>query len=168
MRLPWRREKVPDEVRQALSLPRGEQVLSVCRSEEGAYLAATDRALYRVVPPEVERLRWDRIDRAVWEPPTLTLSVRDADAGPPTARAWPADLSGELPAVVRDRVTGSILVNTQVAVDGGTARVLARRNSDTGEVAWRVVFGAGVDPQDPHVQAVAQAELRDLRSRLGV
>lgn len=167
MKLRWRRERVPDEVKQAIAMERGEQMLSVCASDGETYLAASDRALYRVDPPEVERLRWDTVDRAVWEPPHLHLRVRD-DNGTVTSRVWQADQTGDLPAVVRERVTGSILVNSQVEVRGGTARVLARRNSDTGAVEWRVVFGAGVDPQDPLVRSTAEAELADLRSRLGV
>lgn len=168
MRLKWRRERVPDEVKQAVHLQRGEQMLSVCVSEPAGYLAASDRALYRVEPPSVERVRWDQVDLAVWEPPLLHLRVRDDDSGSVTGREWGADQTGDLPAVVRERVTGSILANSQVPVAGGSARVIARRHSDTGSVEWRVVFGSGVDAQDPAVRAAADAELADLRSRLGV
>ena len=167
MKLKWRRERVPDEVKQAVSLAPGEQMLSVCASDGSTYLAASDRALYRVDPPQVERLRWDTVDRAVWEPPHLHLRVRDDD-GEVTSRVWQVDQTGDLPAVVRERVTGSILVNSKLDVPGGTAQVLARRNSDTGKVEWRVVFGRGVDPHDPSVRSAAEAELTDLRSRLGV
>lgn len=168
MRLKWRRERVPDEVKDAVQLQRGEQMLSVCASDDGAYLAASDRALYRVAAPSVERLRWDQVDRAVWEPPYLQLTAREDDTGRVAHLVWQADQTGDLPAVVRERVTGSILVNSQVPVSGGSAQVIARRHSDTGVVGWRIVFGAGVDAQDPAVQAAADAELTDLRSRLGV
>lgn len=167
MRLRWRRERVPDEVKQTVKLQRGEQMLSVCSSDGTGYLAASDRALYRVTPPSAQRLRWDLIDRAVWEPPRLRLEVRDDQTGEVAALVWEADQTADLPAVVRERVTGTILVNSQVPVPGGSAQVIARRHSDTGAVQWRIVFGAGVDAQDPAVHAAADAELADLRSLLG-
>lgn len=164
----WRRDKVPDEVKQALVLQPGERVMSVCRSDGACFLAATDRALYRVTPPTSQRLRWDLIDHAAWQPPLLVLQVRDGDDDTLTALTWQADQDGDLPAVVRDRVTSSILVNSRIAVPGGTARVVARRNADTGQLQWRLVFGAGVDANDPQVQQATEAELVDLRSRLGL
>lgn len=170
MKLLRRRERVPDEVRAAVPLLPGERILSVCLSGEVGYLVASDHALYRVELPAVERLRWDLIDRAAWDPPTFDIRIRDSDGeGSGTQRrVWPADQNGDLPAVVRDRVTGSILTNAAITVPGGRARIVARRNADTGEVRWQVEFGPGVDPADPAVAQAAERELTDLRSRLGV
>jgi len=166
MRIPWRRDTVPADVKQALVLKPGERVLSVCHSEDTAYLVATDRALHLVDPPEQVRWRWDEIDRATWQPPLLELQLQVE--GGFSQRVVPVDAQGELPAVVRDRVTNSIIVNSRVVVPGGQVRVVARRNSDTGILEWRIVPGPGVDPTDPAVRALTDLELTRLRGQLGV
>ncbi len=164
-----RRQKVPAEVRAAVPLARGERVLAACRSgDDGAHLVASDRALYVVGVAGVRRWRWDLIDRAGWQPPLLLLTAREQDDGPLHSEDLPADPDSAVPAVVRERVTNSILINNRVDVPGGSARLVARRDSDTGELRWRVVFGSGVTEDDPRVQQRVAAELADLRSRLGV
>lgn len=168
MRWGGRRQRVPDEVRAVVPLAPSERVLAAARSTEATYLVASDRALYSVTGPAATRWRWDLVDRAVWDPPMLQLDVRPDEQSAPVRKVCPVDQRGELPAVVRDRVENSIVVNSRIEVTGGYARVLARRNTDTGRLQWRVVFGPGVDPSDQDVQAAAQAELADLRSRLGV
>lgn len=168
MRFRFGRPRVPDEVRAAIALHPAERVLSATHSAGDTYLVASNRALYVVTPPQATRLRWDLVDLAVWEPPALALRVRPDEQSPPESRSYPVDRTGDLPAVVRDRVENSIIVNSRVDVTGGHARVVARRHADTGVLRWRVVFGEGVDPTDPQVQAAAAAELADLRARLGV
>lgn len=156
-------------MRASVRLAPGERVLSATGSRDGAHLVASDRALYVVLPPDAQRLRWDLIDLATWTPPDLALHVRPDESTPPEQQFFAVDdLDADLPAVVRDRVENSIVVNSRVAVTGGHARVVARRHQDTGRLQWRIVFGDGVDPADPQVQAAANAELADLRARLGV
>lgn len=180
MRIPWRRELVPEDVRAAVALQPGERVLAAAPGGDQAFLVASDRALYVVpaVPGPDEsapgergparRIRWDLIDRARWEPPLLLLELRADETAPVRAEQLAVDQTGDLPAVVRDRVTNSILVNSRIDVAGGHARVVARRNTDTNLLQWRIVTSPGVDPQDPLVQQAARRELDDLRSRLGV
>ncbi|MFN8125642.1 MAG: hypothetical protein U0R64_03925 [Candidatus Nanopelagicales bacterium] len=165
MRLPWRREPVPAEVKAALEMVPGERVLSVCRSGDTQYLVASDRALYVVAPPTAVRWRWDLIDQARWDPPSLHIDVRDDADSPPVAHTLDADPTGDLPGVVRDRVTNSIIVNSAVAVGSGTVRVVARRNSDAGTFEWRLVPSAGVRLDDPAVAGVVDTELRRLRAQ---
>lgn len=165
MRLPWRRQALPAEVRSAVELRPGERVLSACRSGDVAHLVATDRALYVVTDGQAVRWRWDLIDHARWEPPDLTVDVRpDADAAP-TRHVLAADPASDVPAVVRDRVTTSIVVNSSVVVPGGTVRVVARRNSDDGGFEWRLVPTSGVALDNPSVAGPVEAELRSLRAQ---
>ena len=163
-----RREKVPDEVRDAVSFSDGERVLAWCRSGESGYLVASDRAFYVVSPPESQRTRWDLVDRAAWKPPFLTVSVYDPGSDSVQTRALAADPDSELPSVVRDRVTRTILVNNRIDVPGGHARVVGRRDSDDGSLWWRVVHSTGVDRDDPEVKRAVESELAELRSAMGV
>lgn len=158
---------MPAEVKRTLTLQPGERVLGVCHSEGTTHLVATDRGLYVVDPPDLTRWRWDEIDQVAWQPPLLELEVR-TDAGATGRCVMPVDTQGDLPAVVRDRVTNSIIVNSRVAVPGGHVRVVARRQSDTGRIEWRVVPSPRVDPTDAGVRAQADAELARLRAQLGV
>ena len=163
-----RRERVPEEVREAASVPHGERVLASCRSGESGYLVASDCAFYVVSPPDSQRIRWDLVDRAAWKPPFLTMSVYDPDSDSVQTRALAADPDSDLPSVVRDRVTRTILVNNRIDVPGGHARVVGRRDSDGGTLWWRVVHSTGVDRDDPAVKRAVQEELGQLRSAMGV
>ena len=164
-RWPWRRQTVPDQVKAALDLRPGERVLAACRSGETDHLVATDRALYAVTGARTTRWRWDLIDQARWQPPDLVVDVRSDSESTVQRRTLPADPQGDLPAVVRDRVTNSIVVNNAVAVPGGTVRVVARRNSDDGCFEWRTVPGGSVSLADPAVAQAVDAELRSLRAQ---
>lgn len=168
MRWVRRRDKVPGEVRAAVDLAQGERALAVCRSGETGFLMASDRALHIVLPPDAERIRWDLIDRAAWQPPFLTISVYDPASDSVQTRVLTADPESDLPSVVRDRVTRTILINNRIDVPGGHVRVVARRSSDDGALWWRVVHGTGVDPDDPLVQQAVAVELAALRSAMGV
>jgi hypothetical protein len=168
----FRRRRVPAQVQEAVALAATERVLAAAKCDDGQHVVASDRALYLVAadadPEQTIRMRWDLIDKATWEPPVMAVDSRDAADEPVTRTVLAFQTDGELPAVVRERVTNSIVVNSQIAVSGGTARVLARRNSDDGLLQWRVVLSPGVDGDDPAVRAATEAELSDLRSRLGV
>ena len=170
-----RREKVPDDIKAAIDLAATERVIAAARRDDQSHVVATDRALYLVSTTldnesaEVTaRLRWDLIDKATWEPPLLALNVRDSPDSEVVSVLVAIDTDAELPAVVRECVTNSIVVNSRIEVPGGSARVVARRNPDDGILSWRVVLSEGVSPNDPTVRAAADQELAELRSTLGV
>ncbi|MCH9816602.1 MAG: hypothetical protein K0U64_09170 [Actinomycetia bacterium] len=178
MRLPWRKPKVPAGVRDAVELIGDERVYLSAQSHEGSYVVASSHALILVVPQDggpqykVEwRVRWDQIDLAKWQPPLLKMDIRSAEAhsGPATEHIDVViDQATEFPAVVRDRVDQSFVVNEEIPVGDGVARVVARTHSDTGETTWRVIMGPDLDPQDEAARAEAAAGLAQLRSKLGV
>ena len=180
MRTPWRRQRVPSGVREATDILPGERVLATARSRESAYLVATSAALSLVTPnPSSDddsfllawRIRWDQIDNARWEAPDLTMTVRGdglAEADAPRQIRTEVDKIADLPAVVRDRVSESILVSEQIPVEGGSVRAVARRHSATGETTWRITTGTGINLNDPGVREQAEEGLAVLRSRLGV
>jgi hypothetical protein len=178
MKMPWRRPSVPTGVRSVLGLRTGERVLATARSGEADFVVATTVSLCLVEARNAVgatdysmawRVRWDQIDKARWDPPLMNIELRSVldEVGTDTVQVH-VDQVSQLPAVVRDRVNDSILASEEIAVSDGSVRVIARRNSDTGEAVWRVVFGPGVDSQDPEVRREAEEGLAALRSRLGV
>jgi hypothetical protein len=178
MKIPWRKPKAPSGVRAAVTLVGDERVYISAPSHEGQYVVASSAALYLVQPTQTEgqyavdwRVRWDQIDLAKWQPPLLKMQVRapGVTSGPATELInVMIDQATELPAVVRDRVDQSFVVNEEIPVGEGTARVVARTHSDSGQTIWRVIMGAGVDPEDDFARLEAAAGLAQLRSKLGV
>jgi len=126
-------------------------------------VAATDHAIYL---GEAERLAWDDIVRATWEPPVLTLVL---DTQGRQTRRMTLPEAGDLPAIVRTYVTDSVVVSEQVEVaPGAGARLVARRAGLGGEVRWSVIFDEGLDSRDPALQAAAMQRLALLRDSLGI
>jgi hypothetical protein len=133
----------------------------------GSPLVATEHDL---VLPEGERVPWDLVLRATWEPDTLELTAQDQAGGRPVVRRLPLDGDpGVLPEVVRERVKASIVVQHHVELVGERgARIVARRTPGTTELRWSVVFDAGLDASDPQLRRRADDALADLRVALGV
>jgi hypothetical protein len=172
MRLPFQRAKVPVDVRSLLDLHPGERVLAADRDESGGYLVTTDRAVHVLPaaepggpPVEAVRLRWDLVDLATWNPPLLMLEVRRGADDPVQRLVIALEPRSGLPAVVRDRVTGSIVVNERHEAGSGWFRILARRNSDSGALEWRVQPGPGVNPRDPAVASAIESQLQRIRGQ---
>jgi hypothetical protein len=126
-------------------------------------VAATQHAIYL---GESERLAWDDIVRATWEPPLLTLVLDSAEQ---QVRRLNLPEAGDLPALVRTYVTDSVVVSEQVEVaPGAGARLVARRAGLGGEIRWSVIFDEGLDAQDPALQGAAMQKLAMLRETLGI
>ncbi len=173
MRLPWQREKVPAQIREALELAPGERVVAAAQTEDDGYAVASDRALHLVLPADpvadgqmtVVRIRWDLIDNASWSPPALMVELRRFVDAPPERVVLELDRRSEVPAVVRDRVTASIVVNNKVDLGRSWIRVMARRNYDSEVLEWRLQHGPGIDPADPATQALIAEQLDQIRSQ---
>ena len=105
----WRRT-LPADIA-ALQEHHG-KVLAWGRTDTGGIIIATAAAL--VIDGEPARtLPWDRIDRASWEPPQLRLEFRDPDTGAPERMGLTLAEHGELPPVIHQRVTRSVLKGYQ-------------------------------------------------------
>jgi hypothetical protein len=115
-----------------------------------------------------EPVPWHLIDHAAWEPPVLSVRYRDAGSGRTRQVRWELATHGELPPVIRQGVTRTVVTSRRVALEGELGAVLAARRDPAGKVSWTVVFDAGLDPADPGLQARARAELAALRETLGV
>ena len=170
MRLPWSREKIPEYIRDAVDLTLGERVRAAVEIQDGGYAVATDMALHLLLAvPEADRqdlrIRWDLIDNVTWSPPTLVLELRrDRDAAPEQL-ALDMDQRADLPAVVRNRVTDSIVVNDKIEYGRSWIRIIARKIFETQEVEWRVVPGPGLDASAPDVADAIELHLHQARSQ---
>lgn len=126
-------------------------------------IVATDEAIYLGAD---ERLAWDDIVRATWDPPSLVLVL---DTQGTRTRQVTLPNAGDLPAVVRAYVTDSVVVSHQVEVaPGAGARLVARRAGLGGEIRWSVIFDEGLDSADPTLQEAAMTQLHHLRETLGI
>jgi hypothetical protein len=125
---------------------------------------ASDRALYFATEEQPMRLAWTDIAQAGWEQPWLSIhTVRGEKI---TLHLEPA---GELPPVVRDRVTASVVIRERVPLDvGGNVVCVGRRESGSDTITWLVEFDADLDVNSTEIRASADRALAELRVTLGV
>jgi hypothetical protein len=147
----------------------GERVLAWMPCE-GSSLVATETALVLPEGREVQRLAWDLVVRAVWEPGALEVTAQTTPGARPTVHRMRFDAEpAALPGVVRERVNASIVVARHVELVGEQgARFVARRVPGSTDLRWSVVFDPGLDSTDPRLRSRADAALSELRSSLGV
>lgn len=125
---------------------------------------ATDRALYFATDHAPMRLAWTNIARAGWEEPWLT--IHGVTGEKITLYLEPA---GQLPPVVRDRVTASVLIRERIPLDiGGHVVCVGRREPGSDQVLWRVEFDPETDSSATEIRASADRALAELRATLGV
>jgi hypothetical protein len=145
-----------------------ERVLAFAETTDGGNVVATLRALYLPATYDVGRLPWDRVVHATWTAPELVVTVQPVTAGRPRTVRLELPGPGALPAVLRERVTASVVAERHVAWRGDAGARFAARRTEDGSIRWSVVLDPGLDPRDPEVRARADAELAALRSAWGV
>jgi len=159
-----RRRPVPPAVK-ALVLPPGERRLAWALTEQGDPVVATDTVL---LLPGREPLPWEQVERAGWQRPRLTvLEVAEVE-GSGTRSVLDLVDAGDLPEIIRTRVTSSVAwsTHTRLAPRGGV-RVVGRRVEGRETLLWQLVYDRGTDLQDPLVRAQAEQLLSGARTTLG-
>jgi hypothetical protein len=158
--------RLPADVRDALSLERGERVLAHATTRGGSYAAVTGTALYLPTPDEgFLRLPWEQIEHAQWK--DGWLHVREV-AGAGEHHVGLAE-PGAVPETVQERVIATIVISQYGSLPGGGGvRIVGRRGSDGGEPRWTFVFDSGLDPLDPGLRAQAEQLLENLRRQTGL
>jgi hypothetical protein len=159
-----RRRPLPDVVA-ALALPRGERRLAWAVTGDGAPVVAVDSGL---LLPGRELLAWRAVEKAVWQRPELRVRevAEVAETGPEHVLRLTDE--GDLPEVVRDRVTGSVAWATTARLSpSGGVRIVGRRVPGGEQLEWQLVFDAGTDPSDPLVRAQAEHALQGARRAIG-
>jgi hypothetical protein len=157
MALRWRKEPPV-----GLELQRGERVLAHAATPDGGVVAATDKALFLPADEGFLRIPWERVEQAGWR--HGTLHVNDVGGH---AYEIPLRDAGSVPETVRERVTATIVVSTQVQLNGGKLRIVCRR-APGGDLRWSLVFDKGLDPDDPAVRAEARRHLEEFRGQTGL
>lgn len=160
-----RRRRLPPEFTPALE--RDERVLAWSRVSDRAVVVATDKGLFL---PGRRRLGWHEIHKASWTGERLAITPADlVDArdgyavmvdAPAVAVALPDP--GELPHVVRTRVTRSVSFSSHQRVPGGAVRVVARRVPGVDGLTWTVRYDDGTDPTAPGVRGATSRLLASL------
>jgi hypothetical protein len=163
--------RLPADVLERAGLARGDKPLAHASTTDGSWLLGTRDALVIVEPAETIRVPWEQVETADWDRDEDQLRV--AEVGE-FGRVRPVHTftvtdPGQLLAMVRERVTASVLVQRRVLVDGSRGlTVIARRAPrGTGEIGWACEYDLGVDPGDPAVRAAADRAIRDAQDELG-
>lgn len=172
MRAPWGRGErgaaLPAE-----SLP-GERVLARAELADGRAVVATQWALH--LPAEGRevsvRVPWERVLTGIWSGEVLSVVFAGADDAK-ASRELRLQKAGELPAVLRERVSHSIVTSERRRLRRGDARTteavfVARRSPRTGDLHWTVAFLDPVAARDPSWQQAAASALIKLRGDLGI
>ena len=164
MRLFPRRRSVPEAV-QAVALPAGDRRIAWATTTAGEPVVASTSGL---LLPGREVLLWRTVEKAVWARPVLRVRevAEVAETGPQHVLELTDE--GDLPEVVRDRVTSSVAWATtaRLSPEGGV-RIVGRRVPDAEVLEWQLVFDQGTDPGDPLVRAQAEHALSAARRAIG-
>jgi hypothetical protein len=151
----------------------GERLLAWSPVVGGRWVAGTRDALYL---PDA-RLAWEEIEAADWEHDLGLLRVSEVGqwGRPRVEHALTLDdttptETDRLLQLVRERVTASVLLVRHVPITGKRGvRVVGRRApSGLTPVRWVYEYDAGIDPEDPVVQAAAAAALAMAKDDAGV
>lgn len=151
-------------------LAKGERLLAVAESEAGPLYATT----FGLRLPDggdspMRTLGWEEIERAGWDRETeLLVVVEIADVGQtrPPHRLKVTE-PGRLVDVVREQVTGSVLLTrTEMVDDRHGVQVSARRRAGDGEVLWTATVDPALDLSDPAVRSRVEELIGLVQSEL--
>lgn len=166
----FRRSPLPDDLRRALPLARGERVLASAQLPDDRWAVATTADLAVVGPAAgdvVSRRPWCDVDRGVFDPERAELAIEWVDAAPDTVlRLLDAERTS-FPQALRERVQWSVVLAETVAVPGGDVKVAVRRTAD-GRLFSQAIAGTGVDLDDPRVARVVDATESRVRGASGL
>jgi hypothetical protein len=166
MRWPRRSPRLPTAARAGLVLGRREHVLAAAALRDGSWLAATDQGLVQ----QGWRVAWSSATHAQWYDDATTLAVGWLDdSGEMHDRSFVLADPGLLPETVHERVVASIVLSRRFrSIDGGSVRVVARRQPGSDDVLWQVVPESGADLSSADVRAQVDQTLRAMSDELGL
>jgi hypothetical protein len=159
-------------LRQRVALVQGERIVGWSWVGEAGWVVATDQALMASVPghgtdTDPLRIPWDRVVRARWTDGALEVIGSGGADQPARRMIFDVGEDGLLAEAVRSLVTSAVAWSQRIGEDGAGAWVVARRDR-VGEVAWSVVFDAGLDPRDPALRGWADGEVDRIRTQTGL
>lgn len=177
MKLRWkglRAAPVPTVVADAIRAtePDGERLMAWGQDvDTGEVVVAGRYLLYAVAPvegkPSVTLARaWHLVDAGVWgEDDILTVTWVD---GEPTRR-WHIVDPQRLGQTLWERVQASVVLADVVDLGNKrTARVVVRRDQQSGRLLTQTIHGPGVRVEDPDVRARVAHAMEALREQVGL
>jgi hypothetical protein len=165
----------PADVVARAGVVSGDKVLAATPTRDGRWLLATRRTLVAVpsaaAADPVVTIPWERVESADWSRDDDRLRVSEVgeygERRP--VHEFTIDEPGKFLPLLRERVTGSVVLQRRVVVrDRLGLLVVARRVPDTGEITWAYELDAGLDPDDPEVRRLADLGLRAAAEELGL
>lgn len=150
-----------------LKVPKSERIMATAlgpKNYEPPVVIATEMALYFATNTEPDRVAWTEIAKATWEEPWMEITTNEN-----VLVKLYLDPCGQVPPIVRDRVSASVLFRETLALDiGGSVTAIGRRDPNSSEISWLIEFHGELDPSDPLTAASADRALEQLRITLGV
>lgn len=175
MRLRWtglRRPSVPGEVAAAIEARDTDRLLAWSASESGTTVVAGRHRLHVVAPDEAgaQQLRvsrpWHLVDAGTFdEEGRLRVVWVDGEPAVSVVLAEP----GLLPEALRERVQASVVYVEAVELGPRrSARVVIRRELETGRLLSQAILGKGTRSSDPGVAEGVRAGLARVREQVGL
>jgi hypothetical protein len=161
---------IPEAPRHAVADVRGERVIAWGTDGRTGNAVAAGRAHLYVATGEgqvVLDVPWHLVETGRWDHDDMVLVVSFVD-GRPDAR-WALGDDARFTVAFRERVQASVVLSE--AVDLGprrSARVVVRRNLDTGALFGQTILGRGVRRSDPGVEERTRAALARLKEQAGL
>jgi hypothetical protein len=147
-------------------LEDGERALAAATSAAGP-VVATDRRLLVPTPEGYHSIGWDRVDRAAWDGDAEVLVVAESAplGSPRREHRLHVEQPRRLLDVVREQVTGSVVLTRQVPIDGSLGvRVTGRRRRDG--LTWVVAVDDGLRLDDPVIRRLVDAAVALVRAEV--
>ncbi len=142
--------RLPADVRRALP---GERPLAWAADDEGGWVVGTRDRLHLVDRRDaVQSWGWEAVHRADWDKESTQLTVEPVQpyAAPVVRHVRCLPEPGDLVAMVRERVTATVVVQQRVQVRGKQGfRVIGRRPPTGGEVVWAFELRRRPGPRRP-------------------
>lgn len=163
-----RRSPLPDDVRAALGLVRGERVLASTPLVDG-WAVATTHGLVAVRPDEQGLRRdWSDVATGRLDPDAETLTVEWVDAAAPTVLRLADARSLTFPAAFRQCVDSSVVHTERVTLTDRTVVQVALRRDGAGHLFTQVMGPGTVDLADPATAALVDAAEARVREAAGL
>jgi hypothetical protein len=164
-----RRHTLPDAVRSAVPVPRGDRILAFAELTDSSWIVA-ERGSLLVVAAQTVRVErpWCDVHSASFDPQTATITVTWVDDAEPLVATLSDIKHLALVRTVRERVERSVILAETVTVAGGrTVRVAVRRDASE-RLFSQVVADAGVDLTDPDTADTVDGAESRVRSAAGL
>ncbi len=169
----WPRRRgdgTPEAARRAVGDVRGDRIMAWGTDERtGNAVAAGRTHLYSATADGqvVLDTPWHLVETGRWDHDEMVLVVSFVDATP-DAR-WALGDDTRFPVAFRERVQASVVLSEPVELGPRrSARVVVRRDLETGVLLGQTILGRGVRRSDPGVEERTSAALARLKEQAGL